>query len=200
MSDVDTVVDGQVGLVDDILSTPTLKLPPTVPEAHQGTVEGVTFEEFESGSCAIQFALASQNVPTVTDRVSLFIPKMFAEDIHVDPTALPADSANKNNQQQQYAIGIANEDGTATLQELRRIAYEQGNTTEGLEAPKTIEEFVGVLSHLLTGVSVVFTRRPNTKAEDPRFRNRLQGSAIMSPNVANNPKALKKYTKMWETV
>jgi len=186
------------GLVDDILSTPTLKLPPATPEAHQGKIDGVTSETFDSGAVAIQFAVTSSNVPTVSDKISLFVPKAFAEDIHIDPTTLPTNDENGKNQQQNYAIGIANTDHTATLEELRRIAYEQGRTTEGLEAPQTFDDFVSVLNHLLVGVDVVFTRRPNTKAEDPRFRNRLQGSAILNPNVVNNPKALKKYTKLWE--
>ena len=186
------------GLVEDVLSTPTLTLPPTPAEAHQGKIDGVTFDQFDSGASALTFAVSSTNVPSVTDTIRVFLPKGFAEDIHVDPSTLPAEE--KNNQQQQYAIGVANSDGTATLQEVRRIAYEQGRTTEGIDAPTTIEEFATVLNHLLVGVDIVFTRRPNTKAEDPRFRNRLQGGSILNPNVVNNPKMLKKFVKLWEQV
>jgi hypothetical protein len=186
------------GLIEDVLSTPTLKLPPALAEAHQGKIDGVTFQEFDSGASALKIAVSSSNVPTLTDEIAYFLPKGFAEDIHVDPTTLPSDSANKNNQQQQYAITVANEDGTAALQELRRIAYEQGRSTEGVDAPQTIEDFAGVLSHLLTGCDIVFTRKPDTKAEDPRFKNRLRARSIMSPNTVNNPKALKKFVKLWE--
>lgn len=200
MSTVDQETTGQIdGLQQDILSTPTLALPPTPSEVHQGKVDGVTYEEFESGASAIKFALSSDNVSGVTDELALFLPKGFAEDIHVNPADLPTgDAEGKGNQQQQYSIGIANTDGTATLQELRKIAYGQGRTLEGQNAPTNIEEFVGVLNDLLTGINVVFTRRPNKKAEDPRFRNRLRAGGIMDPATANNPKMFKKYVKMWE--
>lgn len=184
------------GLVEDVLSTPALTLPPTPAEAHQGKIDGVTFDQFESGASAFTFAVSSQNVPSVSDTIRVFLPKGWAENIHVDPTTLPAEE--KNNQQQQYAIGISNSDHTATLEEVRRIAYEQGRTTEGFAAPNTVEEYAEVLNSLLVGVDIVFTRRPNVKAEDPRFRNRLQGSGILNPNVVNNPKMLKKYVKLWE--
>ena len=194
----DETTVGTNPMVEDVLDTPALKLPPTPAEAHQGKIDGVTLDRFESGATAITFAVTSVNVPTVSDTIRLFLPAGFVEDIHVDPSTLPTEE--KNNQQQQYAIGVKNTDGTATLQEIRRIAYEQGRTTEGLEKPETIDDFVAALNHLVVGMDVVFTRRPNTKAEDPRFRNRLQGSSILNPNVVNNPKMLKKYVKLWETV
>lgn len=188
------------GLQDDILSTPELAAPKAEPDAHVGVINGVTIERFdnEKQSVALKFSLTSRNVPTLDQEYSLFLPKQFAENINVDPTTLPAEEGN--NQKQQYAIGIANDTKDATLQVLRRIAYEQGRSLQGMQRPTNLEEFVDVLNALLSGVEVVFVRRPDKKADDPRFRNRLRVQGFYAPSVVNNPKMLKNYRKMWEEV
>lgn len=187
------------GLVDDILSTTELEAPRAVPEAHRGEINGVTVERFdnEKGTVALNVHLKSLDVPALdSENYRIFLPKGFADNIFVDPNTLPSEEGN--DQRKQYSIGISNTDKTATIQELRRIAYEQNRSTQGLEPPTDIDSFAGVLSQLFTGVEVIFTRRPDTKAEDPRFRNKLRVTSILNPNVRHNPKALKKYVKMWE--
>lgn len=184
---------------DDVFATSELPVPPAVPDAHQGVINGVTLETFESGSSAIKISLSSKNVPTLDTEMMVFLPKGFVEDIYVDAATLPEEEGNK--QQTSYRIGVANSDKTAVLQQLRDIAYKAGRTPAnlGLKRATTIEEFVDNHNQLLAGVECVFARRPDTgEGADPRFKNVLRVRTILAPEAAYNPKQLKKYVKMWE--
>lgn len=194
----ETVQQETSGLVDDVLATPELKSAPATPDAHHAVIQSVSLERFdnEKQSVAIKIALQSLNNAAVEEDYAIFLPKMFAENIKVDPTTLPEEEGN--NQRQQYAIGIANSNQDATLQVLRTLAYKAGRSTQGMAAPTNIEEYVEILNALLSNLEVVFVRRADAKAEDPRFRNRLRVKGIYGTDVMSNPKSLKKYTKRWE--
>lgn len=186
------------GLVDDILATPELVTPPATPDAHRAVIQSVSLERFdnEKQSVAIKIVLQSLDNASVEETYSIFLPKMFAENIAVDPNTLPEEEGN--NQRFQYRIGISNTTKDATLQNLRALAYKAGRTTQGMAAPTNIEEYVEVHNALLSNLEVVFTRQPDTKAEDPRFRNRLRVNRIVGTDVVGNAKQLKKYVKRWE--
>lgn len=196
MTEATAAVDA-TELMQDVLDTPELTAPPAEPDAHRGTITNVSFETFESGSSAIKLELASQDAPFDTNYF-VFLPKLFVENIAVDPTTLPEE--DKNNQKQQYAINIANSTKDAELQRLRAIAAEQGRTTAGATRPTNITEYVELMAMLLNGVEIVFTRRPDAKAEDPRFKNRLRVTRIYPVSAINNAKTFKKYRKAWEQI
>jgi hypothetical protein len=183
-------------LMNDILATPELETPPAEPDAHRGVIDAITFEKFDSGSSAMKLHLTSLDAAFSTDYL-VFLPKAFVEDINVDPSTLPAEEGN--NQRSQYTINIANSTKDAELQNLRAIAFEAGRSTEGMTKPTNIEEYVQLHNDLLAGVNVIFTRRPDLKAEDPKFRNRLRVKRILSEQVQFKAKSLKGYRKMWES-
>ena len=178
-------------------STPMEVEAPT-PQAHRGTVEGLSLETFDSGATAIKFALKS--VDTGADHeYTLFLPLDFVADIHLDPTDLPSEKGN--NQKMSYTIGISNSDQTATMQELRTFAAAQNRTLpEDVEAPTNISEWSDLHAAIFTGIELVYLLRPDTKADEPAFRNRLRVTGFRSIDVVGNPKMLKKYRRMWEEV
>lgn len=180
---------------NDVLATPELETPPAEPEAHQGRIEAVTLERFESGATAFKINLSSANAP-LEDHMLVFLPKGFVENISVNPKELPEEDGNK--QQTQYRIAVANSTKDATMQSLREIAFKQGRTLEGAVKPTDIEEYAQLHNSLLAGVEVVFTRNPDAKNDDPRFKNRLRVTRVMDIAVINKPKSLKKFRKCWE--
>ena len=180
----------------DVLATPELAVPPTPPQAHRGQIVGVTLETFDSGSTAMVFGLLSLDTGR-EDSYRLFVPRMFVEDIAVDPASLPEEKGN--NQRGQYRIGISNGDQTATLQQLRAIARAAGRTLPAETAkPTNITEFVELHNQLLSGVEMVYTLAPEADAE-PQFKHVLKVNGFRNPaEVIGNPKMLKRYAKMWE--
>ncbi len=186
------------GLVDDVLSTQELHTPPAEPDAHQGEIVGLSLETFDSGATAIKVILKSNDDPNLAEEnLMIFLPKAFVEDILVNPNTLPEEEGNK--QQTQYRIAIANDTKDANVQQLRAIAYEQGRTLEGATKPTNIQEFTELLANLLSGIQVVFVRRPDKNADDPRFKNRLRVKSIYPPTIVNKPpKSWKKMRLMWE--
>jgi len=194
------VADEQIVTDDDVFATSELEVPPAIPDAHRGTIEGVELKRYENEKQTVSIVvnLRSQDVPTLDSSLEIFLPKGFVENIHVDASSLPEEEGNK--QQSSFRIGVANSDGTATLQELRALAKEQGRTAGQVGITKkaeTIEEFVDNHSKLLTGLEVIFLRRPDG-GDDPRFKNRLRVKSVVSISQLNNPKAFKKYQKAWE--
>ncbi|MGH9428670.1 MAG: hypothetical protein ACRD2L_20460, partial [Terriglobia bacterium] len=172
--------------------------PPVQPDAHQGVITGVALTpKYESGAQAIQFIVRSLN-EAFDDKFLLWLPRAFAENINVDKTQLPSEAGN--NQSQQYAMGIRNTDNTATLQVLLALAAAQGNSVpEGTQKPSNLEEYVELLAAVLVNTEVVFTRSPDTGEDaDPAFKNRLKVRRLFEPEIASNPKRLKKYRKAWE--
>jgi hypothetical protein len=185
-----------VDLMNDVLATPELETPTPDPDAHRGVIDAITLERFDSGSAAMKLHLTSLDAAFSTDYL-IFLPKAFVEDIKVDPRTLPA--VEGNNQQSQYTINIANSTKDAELQNLRAIATEEGRSTEGFAAPTNIEEYVQLHNDLLAGVNVIFTRKADVKAEDPKYRNRMRVKRILPQSVQYKAKSLKSYRKMWES-
>ena len=185
---------------EDVFATSELPVPPAIPDAHRATVEGVELKRYDNEKQTVSLVvnLRSQDDPNLESNLEIFLPKGFVEDINIDAASLPEEEGNK--QQSSYRIGVANSDGTATLQELRALAKEQGRTAAQVGITKkaeNIEEFADNHSKLLTGLEVIFLRRPDGGA-DPRFKNRLRVKQIVSINELNKPKSFKKYTKAWE--
>jgi hypothetical protein len=192
-------------LQDDVLSTPELETPAEPADAHRGTIIGVTSRSYDTGSTSIDLALRSDDQGFETS-YSFFPPKEFVENIHVNPTELsdesPGTTANgnpKQSPQQRYAVTVANDKKTAEIQSLRILAQEQGKNLAGAAAPVTFEDYVSLLNSLLNGVEVVFTRKPDNSASDPRYRGKLKVSSIYSPDVVNKPKSLKNFIKRWNS-
>ena len=191
----------------DVFSTDLPVNPPTTPDAHRGEITGVSKEVFESGATAVKVALRSTDVPTLETEKLIFLPRGFVNDVNVTAADLPEEEGNK--QQSSFRIAIANSDGTATLQQLRMLCKDEaGNWLPGrspaelgLTKHTDIDSFVENHNKMLSGLAVVFTRRPDNGADtDPRFKNRLRVSGIFNANSVDNPKFLKKggYRKEWE--
>ncbi len=190
--------------VSDVLDTPELETPPATPDAHRAVIDAVTLERADSGATAIRLALRSLDAGFETD-YSIWLPKSFVDDVNLDPATLSEGEFNpltgkiEGNERQQYRINVANSTKDAELQRLRAIAYESGRTLPpGSKKPANINEYVELLAHLLTGLEVIFIRRPDSKADDPRYRNRLRVKGIRSLADTNKGKAFKGYVKAWE--
>jgi hypothetical protein len=192
------MVDTKEILNDDVLSTPELTAPTEAADAHRGQIVGVTSKKFDTGSTGIELSLKSSDAGF--DATYMFFPPTeFVDNIHVDPTTLSEvpNPGKKQSPQQRYAVVIANANKTAEIQALRIIAQEQGRTLSGAVPPTSFEDYVSLLNSLLSGVEVVFTRKPDESAEDPRYRGKLKVNRIYPPETANKPKALKAYKKSW---
>lgn len=193
---------------DDVFATAELPVPPAIPDAHRATIEGVELKRYdnEKGTVSVVVNLRSLDVPTLETNYEVFLPKGFAENTDVNPTELPEEEGNK--QQSSYRIGVSNSDGTASLQQLRALAKESGRTAAAVGITKkytNIDEFADNHSKLLSGLEVVFFRRPDG-GDDPRFKNRLKVKGIVSIAELNNAKSFlykaKKgkanYSRAWE--
>lgn len=185
----------QMVATDDVFDTGSLPVPPADPDAHIGTIEGVTKETFDSGAVAIQIALRATDTPGLDTQLRIFPPKMFVADIYVDKASLPEDEGN--NQRFQYRTSIANDDKTATIQELLAIAKEAGRSSSslGLQRAEDFDHYVSNLTAMLTGLEVVFVRRPGK--DD--FKTRLEVRRIYGRSVLENPgKKFRGVRTAWE--
>ena len=204
------VIDPQTGEAVEtpsVLDTPEIKQPAAKPQAHRGRIEAVTLTEpSDNGNVAIKFSLTSIDTGR-EDELSVWLPKDFVADIGIDPETLSTGEKDPTtgeviepNQRGSYAMGIANSDKTATLQNLRILAAQANRVLPpDSKNPTTIEEYVELHGELLTGLEIVYTLTPNKKAEDPRFRNFLRVSRFMSiEDTVGNPKVLRKYVKAWD--
>ena len=186
---------------DDVFASNPLPVPPAIPDAHRATITGVEARHYENdkGTVALVVHLRSLDVPTFDAEFQIFLPKLFAENIKVDPNTLPDEPSNK--QRTVYRMRIASADGTATLQKLHTLAEKAGRTIAnvGITRPSTnIDEYAENHSKLLIGLEVVFYRATDKHNENPEFANRLRVKGVMSVEDAmNKPKLLKKYKKMW---
>jgi len=182
----------------DGLDTPELVVPPPEQDAHRGRINGVEVENYDTGSSAIVISLQSIDAG-FEEKMKIFPPKSFVEDVNVDPNTLddvPA-AGKKQSERQRYAQVVSNSDKNAELQRLRSIATGQGRRYSG-PRPSTFAEYVAALNSVLLGCSVVFTRQPDTKAEGT-FKNRLRVNGVYDEStIINDPKALKKYRKAWQ--
>lgn len=192
----------------DVLDTPELKAPAQVADKHRARVTSFKYEVLqnkETGKQTPVFRLNLHSLDREFDtQYSMWVPRGFAADIHVDPNTLPEEEGNK--QRTSYSISISNARKTADLQKLRQYAQEQGNFVtpdsveavlgEGRTAPSTIEEYAAILNKQLTGIEVVFYRKPQT-SDDPRYDGRLEVKGVTSIDVVNDPAKLKAYRAAW---
>lgn len=190
------MVDQEVEYVaqDDIFDVGAVEVPPADADAHRGTVEGVEKVVFDSGATAIQINLKSLDVPNLDTTMRIFPPKAFVEDIYVDKASLPSEEGN--NQLFQFRSSIANKDNTATLQELQTIAKEAGRDGRslGLSKPENFDGYVANLNSLLTGIEVVFVRRPG-KGD---YKTRLEVKRFYPTSVIEDPgKKFKRVRCRW---
>lgn len=190
----ETVVDQAVEQ-DDVFFTGSIPVPPAESDAHLGTIESVSKNVFDSGATCIEIALKASDVPGLDTQKRLFMPKNFVADINCDKASLP--ESEGNNQKFQYRTSIANDDGTAEIQELLKIAKDNGRTPAALGLTKAtdFDTYVANLSAMLTGLEVVFVRR----AGKGEFKNRLEVRRIYGRSVLDNPgKKFKGVRLGWE--
>ena len=187
------------GLEDFFASTPSFDVPIPSPEIHQGEITGVIFVPNNSGEGGrFQIGLKSSNTGAEAD-YSFFPPLPFVEDIYTPKenysTEKPINEETGKvglSESEVYAMHIQNSQGTATLQNLTKIAASQGHTING-EKPTTVEELAESLTGLLAGVQVVFTRSVDQNPRDPQYATVLRVRRILDPEVASNPKRMKYY-------
>jgi hypothetical protein len=188
---------------DYVFPTTPLPIPPAIPDAHRATITSVEARHYENekGTVALVVHLTSLDVPTLDTEYQIFVPKLFAENIKVDPTTLPDEVDNK--QRTVYRMSIASEDGTAKLQKLRKLAADAGRTIDGVGIARpsaNIDEYAENHSKLLMGLQVVFYRDADKRDENSEFANRLRVKGILSIEdvmLGKKERFLKKYKKMW---
>jgi hypothetical protein len=168
---------------DDIFPTAPLPVPSAIPDAHMAIINSVELRRYENGkgTVALVVHLESKDVPTLQTEFLIFLPKLFVENIKVDPNSLPDEPENK--QQTVYRMRIASKDGTATLQKLRKLAQDAHRSVEsvGITGPSTnVDEFAENHSKLLSGLECVFYRATEKSAENTEYANRLRVKGILS--------------------
>lgn len=197
MSTLDEMlVPAEAGVDEDVLASTEVEVPPEEPEAHRGTILGVASHVSERGSTSFRVSLQSVDTGR-TDEMDVWLPRLFVENIHVDPATLPNEEGNR--QHTSYSIGVSNSKKDATIQSLRAIAAKAGRKPQGAK-PTTLAEYVQAHNDLLSGLEVVYTRTPDRPKEgdDPKFAGRLRAKRVLSQDDAFKPKALRKYRRMWE--
>src|SRR5271157_678841 len=177
-------------------NTPELVVPPPEPEVTRGEITGVSREDAATGSVGIRVSLKSTDT-AVEDSLTYWPPIEFVEDISVDPSTLSNEPkpGKKQSPRERYGVVVRNSTKTADIQKLLALAAEQDRHITG--APNDFDEFVALLDELLTGIPVVFTRRPEKNAE-PQYANRLKVGVIEPASAAENPKKFKRMIKRWE--
>lgn len=197
-------------LQSDALDTPELKPPAATKDKHRGLVTYFKYEVLQgkdSGKQTPVFRIGLKSLDRNFDtKYTIFVPKMFAENIHIDPSTLPEEEGN--NQRKRYAIDISNSKKTANLQRIRQFAQEQGRTLtadvvesllgDGRTAPDTIQEYALLVNEQIKGMEVVFFRKPQ-KSDDPRYDGNLEVAGIANISAANDPNKLKDYRAAWDT-
>ena len=176
---------------DDILnlSTGELDSPARKPDAHRGRiVEVVEHHSEQKGTPGIRFILHSDDAD-FDGRMDVYVPRPFAEDIHIDPRELSKvkdEDAGTTNEQLQYAMSIHNKRNDAIIDKLRMIAKGEGRSLEGYAEPvETFEDYCAALNSLLADCPVIFFRRP--RKDNPNFlevHDFLSLSAIDDPKMA----------------
>ena len=113
---------------DDIFPTNPLPVPPAIPDAHRATITFVEARQYdnEKGTISPVVHLTSLDVPSLQTEFQIFLPKLFAENIKVDPNTLPDEIGNK--QRTTYRMHVASADGRATLQKLLKLAEDAQRT------------------------------------------------------------------------
>lgn len=177
--------------------TPVLVVPPPVSEVHRATITGVNREDASTGSVGIKIMLTSTDTGLETD-FTIWPPKVFVDDIAVDPTTLSDEPVpgKKQSPKERYGQVVRNSTKTAEIQKLLALASEADRHAS--QVPTEFDTFVALLDELLSGLPCVFTRTVE-KNSDPAFSNRLKVKTIESISTVDNPKKFKKYDKKWES-
>ena len=184
---------------DDLIRTPTIKLPPPKPTAHRSEITGVERRDFDSGAVAMQIHLHFQDNDK-DDNYTLFMPALFVENfaevVEAPENTLPNEEGDKergvkgNKQLDQFLRNVASGDRTAVLQKLGAIAKSQGRSRTTLQLtdyPTTFDEFVEQNAAILSGVEVIALCRPDRNAE-PQFANTLRVQSLIDPAILDDPK------------
>lgn len=205
-------IEGET-LADDPLATPEIDVPAAEPEAHRGEIVSVEMNTAGTGSVSFRVNLRSIDNGR-EDKLDVWLPRGFVENINVDPKTLPEDKLNGGMQQTSYRIGVANSGkkdsktgkkigrGDATIQKLRYLAMKLGRRYTGPPA-ETIGDFIAAHNEMMSGLAgIVYVKRPEQIKEDddPRFAGQLRVKDIIDENEAFDPRNrnLKGVRKMWE--
>ena len=194
---------------DSFFETPEIQVPRTPPDAHRAKITGVTLARLNNDkqTAVIEIGVVSQDVPTLEDKLSIFVPKGYEEGVsqgsRFDPTSLPEEEGNK--QQSSYRYGFSNSDKTATMQLLvtnaDSVARRAGRNPIELELkrnPATLEEYVENIGKMLTGLDVIMIRREKG-GDDAAFAHRLVVKDILAADeYERNPKRFKRYVLAWD--
>lgn len=191
-----------------------LKVEARPKDAHRGEILGVTAgESTQKHTPGVFVHLQSQDTGN-TDDAKIWVPRTFAENVEAFLTKamgiedLPPGEPDperpgkfKGNERAGYGMAIKNSAGDATIQQLLSVAAKSGRSAAGEKTPKNFEEYAALLNKVLTGLEVVYTRRPQTSDENPR--GFLQVDRFFFPGDvigenAKHAKALKNYKRQWE--
>lgn len=195
---------------ESFFETPIIEVPPSVPQAHRAVITAVNLKTIATRDDApvIEVAIVSRDIATLEDKIGIFIPKAYAENIALgskfDVSSLSEGADFWSQMQTMFRRNVANSDKTATLQKLvfnpdsvARKA-ERDPVELGLNPrPKTLEEYVENISKMLVGVECIVKFRERG-GDDPAFQHQLQAKEILpATDYETNSKAYKKYQIAW---
>lgn len=194
----------------DFFDTPELEVPAKPPEAHRATITAVSLKRVESRDDwpVIEIALVSRDVPTLDDKLGVFVPKGYAESISngakFDPKQLREEKGNYwTEERTMFARNVANSEKTAVLQKLvfnpDSVARKAGRDPVqlGLARPHTLDEYVENINKMLSGVECIMLLRERG-GDDSAFKHQLRVRELLSPEEFDvNPKRFKKYRLAW---
>jgi hypothetical protein len=199
---------GEVVGVVDVLDTPTLSLPPSAPEIHEGTITSVETKTFESGTVGVIINLVSKNTGQDVQH-KIWPPAEFFEaayweggKFNADALSDVPDPGKKQSARVKYARNIASTEGAATveingkegeIQKLIKLAKLDGRTAAGTVTDG--ESYVAVVNNLVAGLEVLFTRTPD-KSDDPQYAGRLRVGRIIGKDFLNDPKFDKSFPEL----
>lgn len=187
--------------LEDALSTPEFKQKAAQPDVHHGVITGVTLRHLDNGGAMIDVGLRSLDVG-FDENYNIYVPSEWVDDPYVSPdnvrNELTPDEINagkKMTPAQIIAASVKNSEGTGRIQQLIAIAKEEGRLSSATSRPTNSGEYVDVLNSALSGINVVFTRRPDSGNADPAFRNRLRVSQVFPYSSLSDPAFLTRLTK-----
>jgi hypothetical protein len=201
----------------DFFSLPTLEVPKTPADAHRAKIDAVTARYGkEKGTPGVQITLTSLDVPTITQNMTIWLSKEFADALETgakfDPSVLTP------GQQTSYRINVANSDYNAILQELvfnaagsvvlgngkqrivkDSVAVAAGRTPAslGLRPARNFDEYVENINKMLQGLEVIM-KRGERGGDDPAFSHNLEPKKILSADAyETNPRAFRGLVLAW---
>lgn len=208
----DLMEDEMVQSQEDVFATPVIEVPPSQPDAHRAVINGVILKHIDSRENwpVIEIELTSIDVPTIQDKIAVFVPKGFEEHVDqgtkFDTKTLPQVKGSFwTEEQTMFARNIANGDNAAVLQTLvfnqDSVARRSGRDPIelGLKKPTNLEEYTENISKMLIGLECIVTRRERG-GDDPAFKHQLQMKRIFAADeYERNPKFFRKYVLAWDS-